>query len=109
MKTMAFADLKFGNSTETNEKNIDKLTNIEAEIAIIGCLLWDNKSYEKISDFLNEEHFADPENREILAIIKCIQSTSITTFSSIALADGKNKPLIFLFISSGNTYLMWSL
>ena len=47
------------------EKNIDRLTNIEAEIAIIGCLLWDNQSYEKISDFLKEEHFADEKNREI--------------------------------------------
>ena len=59
------------------EKNIDKLTNIEAEIAIIGCLLWDNKSYEKISDFLNEEHFADEKNREIYKIIKKLLDQNI--------------------------------
>ena len=77
MKTMTIADLKSGNSIGTIEKNIDKLTNIEAEIAIIGCLLWDNKSYEKISDFLNEEHFADQKNREIFAIIKKLLDQNI--------------------------------
>ena len=65
LQTMAFVDLKFGDHVTSVEKNIDKLTNIDAEIAVIGCLLWDNRSYEKIADFLNEEHFADEKNREI--------------------------------------------
>ena len=25
----------------------------DAEIAVIGCLLWDNRTYEKIADFLD--------------------------------------------------------
>ena len=29
------------------DSKLDKFQNIEAEIAIIGCLLWDNKNYEK--------------------------------------------------------------
>ena len=32
-------------------------SNTEAEIALIGCILWDNRNYEKVSDFLIEEHF----------------------------------------------------
>ena len=59
------------------KNNIDKLTNIEAEIAIIGCLLWDNRSYEKIADFLNEEHFADENNREIYKIIRKLLNQNI--------------------------------
>ena len=55
---MPLADRNLDKETPANE-NIDKLTNIDAEIAIIGCLLWDNRSYEKIADFLNEEHFSD--------------------------------------------------
>ena len=32
-----------------NSGNIDKFENIDAEIAIIGCLLWDNNNYEQVS------------------------------------------------------------
>ena len=50
---MAFVDLKFGDYVTSVEKNIDKLTNIDAEVAVIGCLLWDNRSYEKMwTDYL---------------------------------------------------------
>jgi len=52
------------------DNNHINLTNIEAEIAVIGCLLWDNRSYEKIADFLTEEHFTDENNKEIFKIIK---------------------------------------
>ena len=47
---------KISNKEEINSQ---KFENFDAEIAIIGCLLWDNKSYEKIADFLTEEHFID--------------------------------------------------
>ena len=74
---MAFVDLKLEGFTTSVEKNIDKLTNIDAEIAVIGCLLWDNRSYEKIADFLNEEHFTDENNREIFKIIKKLLDQNI--------------------------------
>ena len=64
---MALREIK---QTNTDSKNLEKFQNIDAEIAIIGCLLWDNRSYEKISDFLNEEHFSDENNKEIYKIIK---------------------------------------
>ena len=50
---MANIDLKIKDfRTKTLEnKNIDKLTNIDAEIAVIGCILWDNRSYEKFLIF----------------------------------------------------------
>ena len=39
----------------SKENNIEEtFSNIDAEIALIGCLLWDNRNYEKISDFLHE-------------------------------------------------------
>ena len=74
---MANIDLKFKDYKTSVESNIDKLTNIDAEVAIIGCLLWDNRSYEKIADFLNEEHFADENNREIYKIIKKLLNQNI--------------------------------
>ena len=60
---MAFTNLQFGNHSKSIEDNIDKLTNVDAEIAVIGCLLWDNRSYEKIADFLTEDHFTDLNNK----------------------------------------------
>ena len=66
---MPLADRNLDKETPANE-NIDKLTNIDAEIAIIGCLLWDNRSYEKIADFLNEEHFSDKKIKKFLALLK---------------------------------------
>ena len=53
-----------------NQNILDKFENFDAEIAVIGCLLWDNRSYEKIADFLYEEHFSDLNNRNIYATIK---------------------------------------
>tara|TARA_Y100000590_G_C15729613_1_gene1016511 strand:- start:1217 stop:2731 length:1515 start_codon:yes stop_codon:yes gene_type:complete len=73
---MSLAERNLDKETLTNE-NIDKLTNIDAEIAIIGCLLWDNRSYEKIADFLNEEHFSDKKNKEIFGIIKKLLDQNI--------------------------------
>ena len=37
-----------------NNPNTDKdkiFSNLDAEIALIGCILYDNRNYEKISDF----------------------------------------------------------
>ncbi len=49
-----------------NESNIlENFSNIDAEIALIGCLLWDNRNYEKISDFLDENHFVDESHQLI--------------------------------------------
>ena len=61
-----------------NEKNsIDKFENFEAEIAVIGCLLWDNRSYEKIADFLTENHFTDLNNKSIFSTIKKLLDKNI--------------------------------
>ncbi len=43
--------------------------NIDAEIALIGCILWDNRNYEKISDFLSDDHFVDDNNKQIFKTI----------------------------------------
>ena len=58
-------------------ESIGKLTNFDAEIAVIGCLLWDNKTYEKIADFLNEDHFTDLNNKNIFKIIKRLLDQNI--------------------------------
>ena len=50
---------KVVNLSSNDQNKIENLSNIEAEIALIGCLLWDNRNYEKISDFLDEDHFVD--------------------------------------------------
>ncbi|HET9146594.1 MAG TPA: DnaB-like helicase N-terminal domain-containing protein, partial [Acetobacteraceae bacterium] len=33
--------------------------NLEAEQALLGALLANNKAYERVSEFLSPEHFAD--------------------------------------------------
>jgi len=58
-------DLK---NTENNFYN--KFQNIEAEIAVIGCLLWDNRNYEKIADLLNQDHFTNTNNKIIFKTIQ---------------------------------------
>ena len=46
-----------------NYDNINnKFQNIEAEMALIGCILWDNRNYEKIADFVKEDLFIDKNN-----------------------------------------------
>ena len=62
-------------SSETN--SVSKLSNLEAEIALIGCLLWDNRNYEKISDFLDETHFVDENNQIIFKQIKELLNKNI--------------------------------
>ena len=68
---------KILNLLNSEEKNIEKLTNIDAEIALIGCLLWDNKNYEKISDFLDESHFVDQSHQLIFKQIKELLNKNI--------------------------------
>ena len=60
-----------------NQEILEKFENFDAEIAVIGCLLWDNRSYEKIADFLTEEHFTEPNNKNIFLIIKRLLDKNI--------------------------------
>lgn len=43
--------------------------NIEAEQALIGAILANNKAFEKISEFLKPQHFADPVHEKIFEIM----------------------------------------
>jgi len=43
--------------------------NLEAEQALLGALLSNNKAYERVSEFLAAEHFADPIHARIFAAI----------------------------------------
>ena len=56
---------------------VSQFTNFEAEIAVIGCLLWDNRTYEKFSDFLIEDHFTDLNHRKIFQVIKRLLDQNI--------------------------------
>ena len=58
------------NQKENPKIDENMFSNIEAELALIGCILWDNRNYEKISDFLNEDHFVDINNQLIFKTIK---------------------------------------
>ena len=60
-----------------NQEISEKFQNFDAEIAVIGCLLWDNKSYEKIADFLTEDHFIDLNNKNIFKTIKRLLDKNI--------------------------------
>jgi replicative DNA helicase len=41
--------------------------NLEAEQALLGAILVNNRSYERVSEFLRPEHFADPVHGRIFA------------------------------------------
>ncbi len=57
-------------SSNQNPSNLESTySNTDAELAVIGCILWDNKNYEKVSDFLNENHFVDETNKIIFSTI----------------------------------------
>ena len=59
------------------DKSIQTFSNIEAEIALIGCLLWDNRNYEKVSDFLDESHFVEHNHQIIFKQIKELLNKNI--------------------------------
>jgi len=44
--------------------------NLEAEQALLGALLANNKAYERVSEFLAGEHFADPVHGRIFGAIQ---------------------------------------
>lgn len=60
-----------------NESNLEQFANFEAEIALIGCILWDNRNFEKISDFLNDIHFVDQNHQIIYKQIKELLNKNI--------------------------------
>ncbi|MCL2749253.1 MAG: replicative DNA helicase [Alphaproteobacteria bacterium] len=43
-------------------------TNLEAEQAVLAAVLMNNRSLEKVSDFLKPEHFAHPAHQEIFRL-----------------------------------------
>ena len=51
-------------------------SHIQAEQALLGALLANNKAYERVSDFLTPEHFADPIHGRIFQAIarRCEQN-----------------------------------
>lgn len=53
--------------------DLEKLPkNIEAEQALIGAILANNKAFEKVSEFLLPKHFADPIHAKIFKVISDI-------------------------------------
>ena len=52
--------------------------NLEAEQALLASLLTDNKTYEKVSDFLKHNHFYDDISRRIFeGISKLIENNQL--------------------------------
>ncbi len=65
------------NSSNNNKIEESNFSNTEAELALIGCILWDNRNYEKVSDFLHEDHFIDETNKTIYSTIKKLLDKNI--------------------------------
>jgi replicative DNA helicase len=50
-------------------------SNLQAEQALLGALLANNKAYERVADFLSPEHFADPLHGRIYqAIVRRVEA-----------------------------------
>jgi replicative DNA helicase len=66
----------FGGGTATETEGLFGLSqrlppaNLEAEQALLGALLSNNKAYERVSEYLAAEHFVDPVNGRIYAAIQ---------------------------------------
>ena len=60
------------NLGKENSKAAEIFSNIEAEQALIGAILWDNKNYEKVADFLEDKHFVEPNNQIIFKTISML-------------------------------------
>ena len=77
--------------------------NLEAEMALIGAILANNKQYDRVSDFLLPEHFADPANGRIYAaggkLIDRGQLASPVTLKNLFEQDGELEEI------GGNQYL----
>ena len=71
---MSFELINSEQNTITEDNNF---SNTEAELALIGCILWDNKNYEKVSEFLNVNHFVDETNKIIFSTIKDLLDKNI--------------------------------
>jgi len=65
------------NSNQSSSVEYSNFSNTDAELALIGCILWDNKNYEKVSEFLNESHFVDEANKVIYSTIKNLLDKNI--------------------------------
>ena len=82
---------------------------IEAEQALIGALLANNKAYEKVSEFLRPEHFSDPIHVKVYEVMerliqkglraKLITQSVLTGQMMIELGFYPNSPMIL----HGNT------
>ena len=44
--------------------------NLEAEQALLGAILANNKAYERVAEFLRPEHFADPGHARVYAVAR---------------------------------------
>ena len=62
---------KYSNNNDNiSELDVMRLPrNIEAEQALIGALLANNKAYEKVSEFLRPNHFSDPIHVKVFDVI----------------------------------------
>ncbi len=82
------------NSNENQSIEESNFVNTDAELALIGCILWDNKNYEKVSDFLNENHFVDETHKVIFLTIKNLLDKNILvspiTLKNYLPEDNKN-------------------
>jgi len=65
------------NIAKNTEDQIERFSNTDAEVALIGCILWDNRNYEKISDFIDETHFVDETHQLIFKKIKDLLNKNI--------------------------------
>ena len=50
--------------------------NIEAEQALLGAILANNKAFEKVSEFLKPEHFAEKTHQQIFEVISLLLNRS---------------------------------
>ncbi len=66
-------DMRPSNDPHPNAPGADAShlpANVEAEQALLGCILYDNAAYERIGDYLKPHHFFEPFHQRLFAQIE---------------------------------------
>jgi len=78
--------------------------NFEAEKALLGALMYNNKAYDKVSEFLRPEHFADPIHTKVYeACIALMERGQIADPITLSNFFDRDKQLSEI---GGNEYLV---
>ncbi len=81
----------------TSARSAAALRNLDAEQALLGAMLMNNRAHERAARFLRAEHFSDPANGKVYQVMSDLigqgRLADVFTLKSIFEADGELKQI----------------